>query len=101
MADLDTTRTPISDLQADDIEILKNYKEDIKNGNISSAVEKLNSANIDRGGRASIFNLLKSKIQELAVYVLNLTSDQDTYYSIDEPTDEEIGDKIFWIKPFV
>ena len=69
MAELDTTRIPVSDLQADDMNVLKSYNEDIASGNFSSAVEKLNNANIDRGGRASIFNSLKKKTQELAVWV--------------------------------
>ena len=100
LAELDTTRIPVSDLQADDVDVLKSYNEDMASGNFSSAVEKLNNANIDRGGRASIFNSLKKKTQELAVWVLNLTADQDTFYSLEKPTDEQMVGKVFWVQPF-
>jgi hypothetical protein len=54
-----------------------------------------------KGFRASIFNIINRKIQELQIYLLNKKAEPYEYYSLTEPDKawmEENGYK-FWIQP--
>lgn len=102
MGDLNTNRLPINDIQITDENILAEYNNKMNNSNYSSAVAKLNEKHFENGGiRASIFNVLKKSIIDLEIFILNLTADQDTLYSLNEPTNQQMGDRIFWIQPIV
>ena len=59
--------------------------------------EKMNG----KGFRASLFNIINQKIQELQIYLLNKKAAPYEYYSLTEPTIEfmEQNNYKFWIKP--
>lgn len=101
MANLDTSRDPLSDFGLDDVNLLSQYNQDMNEHNYSSAVRTLDNEDCNKGMRARVFNGIKNKMLDLEVYLLNLTADKDTLYSRTEPTAEEMGDKIFWCQPIV
>lgn len=94
------TYEPLSDVSLSDEEALKEHRELINQYKYTEAVEKVNSdALLKKGFRASFFNTIQSKIQELQIYLLNKNASPDELYSLTEPTEEEMEGKVFWIKP--
>ena len=55
----------------------------------------------NKGFRASMFNIINQKIQELQIYLLNKKAQPYEYYSLTEPTIEfmEQNGYTMWIKP--
>lgn len=92
-------RTPISDIDVDDLSLIETYKEKINENNFTDAVKILDDASFEKGIRASIVDKIRTSILVLETAILNLTADDDTYYSVDVPTDEQMNGKKFWVRP--
>ena len=93
--------TPHNDMGAEDTDIVTQHKNLIDSGNYSDATTLLNNNDYQKGFRASLFNSIQNKIRTLQEYLLNeLVADEDSYYSYDEPTAEQMDGKTFWIKPY-
>lgn len=92
---------PYSDISINDSSTISEYDNLINNYKYSEAKEKVdNDPTLSKKGfRSSFFNEIENKIKELEVYLLNKTASSDEYYSLTEPTDEEMSGKTFWIKP--
>ena len=94
---------PHGDIGANELEVVKQHENLIKNNQYSDATTLLNNKNIQKGARASLFNSLKEKIKKLQLYFLNqFVAENEEYYSDIEPTTEfmtENGYK-FWIEPW-
>ena len=91
---------PHSDISLSDKEILEEHDNLIKEGKFQEATKLLDDANFSKGIRASFFNLIEEKIKKLQIIILNKLADQDEYYSLTEPTEDEMEGKTFWIQPF-
>lgn len=98
---LDTSREPISELGLDDLQTLSNYNSEINNAKYSNAVKVLDDAQCKKGFRAAIFNKIKEDIINLEIFLLNLTADENTIYSLTEPTEEQMQGKLYWIQPII
>lgn len=99
----DFSFVPHSDVGANELQVVKQHENLIKNNQYSDATALLNNKNIQKGARASLFNSLQEKIKKLQLYFLNqyVATDED-YFSTEEPTAEfmqENGYK-FWIQPW-
>ena len=92
-------RTPLNDLDIEDASLLTNYKAKMGLSKYGEAVQILNEVEFEKGIRASTLNAIKKSILELEVFILNLTADKDTLYSVEQPTLEQMQDKIYWIQP--
>lgn len=92
-------RTPISDIDIDDLSLIETYKEKINENSFTDAVKILDDVSFDKGIRASIVDKIRTSILSLEAAILNLTADDDTYYSVDVPTDEQMNGKKFWVRP--
>lgn len=101
MSDLDNKRYPLSDLGIEDESMLEDYNIKVKSNKYSDAVKLLDEKKCNKGIRASILNSIKQSILNLEVYLLNLTADADTIYSLTEPTAEQMQGKLYWIKPIL
>lgn len=88
-----------NDMEYTDKETLESYMTEIESGNCSNAISILDNNLSGKGVRADIINKITDEIKKLECFVLNLVSDNDVYYSVDEPTDEQMDEKKFWIKP--
>ena len=102
MSELTPSYKPYSDVSIQDMEAISVHKDLINNYNYIEATESINTALLERKGfRSSFFNAIESKILELQIYLLNKNARPDEYYSLTEPTDEEMGNRIFWIRPIL
>lgn len=61
----------------------------------------LNADGTPKGFGASICNAMQNKIREIQIYLLNKTASPDEYYALQEPTEEEMQGKLFWIQPVI
>lgn len=91
---------PHCDGGADDIDLFKEHDALIKNNKITDAVSLLNKNHYKKGFRAFVFNTIQSKIRDLEIYILNKIAESDEYYSFEEPSEEEMKGKKFWIKVY-
>lgn len=92
-------RTPISDIDIDDLSLVETYKGKINENNFTDAVKILNGVSFEKGIRADVVDKIRTSILSLEAVILNLTADDDTYYSVDMPTDEQMNGKKFWVRP--
>ena len=92
-------RTPISDIDIDDLSLVETYKGKINENNLTDAVKILNGVSFEKGIRADVVDKIRTSILSLEAVILNLTADDDTYYSVDMPTDEQMNGKKFWVRP--
>ena len=92
-------RIPVSDIDIEDAVFLESYNKKITKNEITEAINILNEVSFDKGIRASILNKIRTSILELEMAILNLTADEDTYYSLTVPTEEQMNGKKFWICP--
>lgn len=101
MTENDIKFVPQNDISPNDMEIVEQHKNLIQQNKLSDASNLLQENDFQKGAVASFFNDLKKKIQDIQIYLLNkYVAEPDEYYSLTEPTDEELGDKIYWIKPY-
>lgn len=101
MEEKDFSFIPVSDMALSDMDIVEQHKQLLKNNNYSEATALLDNNNYSNGMRASLFNEIINRIQTIGLYLLNLTTDPEDYYSLEEPTEDFMkknGYK-FWIKP--
>lgn len=94
---------PHSDMGIDDVIMVNQHNNLIKNEQFSDATTLLDNNDYQKGFRASLFNSIQNKIRMIQIYLLNKTvADREEYYSYEEPSDEfmnEHGYK-FWIQPY-
>ena len=99
MSELTPNFTPYSDVEISDKESIESHNNYVNNGYYEEATALADSELSGKGFRASFFNAIENKIKEFQVYLLNKTAAPDEYYSLTEPSDEEMKNKLFWIKP--
>ena len=99
MSELIPNFTPHSDVEISDEELIDSHNNLIKIGKYEEAIALADNELSGKGFRASFFNVIENKIKEFQVYLLNKTAAPDEYYSLTEPTDAEMGEKLFWIRP--
>ena len=93
----DLNFTPHSDMDANDIDIVTQHKNLIKNNDLDGATALLDNNNYQKGVRASFFNNMQEKIKIIQNYLLTKEKpESDEIFSETEPS----GDKEFWIKPY-
>lgn len=92
---------PRSDAGVSDLDIITQHDNLIKNGRFTEAVALLDNNQFEKGVRASLIESIKTKLQNMQTYLLNdYTAIQYAHISETEPTDEEMGTKMFWVKPW-
>ena len=92
---------PHSDMSSDDIELVKQHNDLIKQTSYDNATALLNNSNYNKGFRASLFNSFQNKLRKLEEFLLNeFVADDDTLYKFTEPTAEEMKNKTWWIQPY-
>lgn len=95
----DITFVPHNDTGANDKSIMQEHNRLINQHKYQDATTLLDNYDFQKGLRASVFNYLESKLNKLAVFLLNkFVASKDEYYSLTEPTEEEMGSKLFWIQ---
>ena len=99
MSELTPNFIPYSDVEISDKESIESHNNYVDNGYYEEAITLADSELSGKGFRASFFNAIENKIKEFQVYLLNKTAAPDEYYSLTEPSDEEMKNKLFWIKP--
>ena len=99
MSELTPNFTPYSDVEISDKESIEFHNNYVQNGYYEEAITLADSELSGKGFRASFFNAIENKIKEFQVYLLNKTAAPDEYYSLTEPTEEEMKNKLFWLKP--
>ena len=103
MEEKDFSFVPHSDVGASELEIVEQHKNLIKNNQYSDATALLDNKNIQKGARASLFNLLQEKIKKLQLYFLNeYVAEKDEYYATTEPDENFMNENgyLFWIQPW-
>ena len=102
MADITPDFAPYSDITISNEETVSLHSDHMKQEKYEEAKTLVdNDSGMDRKGiRASFFNAIEKKIQELQIYLLNKWAAPDEYYSTEEPTKEfmEQHGYVFWIK---
>lgn len=90
-----------SDIAIADLPAISVHKDLINKYEYTDATNSINNTESlnGKGFRSSFFNAIENKIRDLQIYLLNKNASPDEYYSLTEPTDEEMVNKIFWIKP--
>lgn len=93
--------TPHCDMSIDDGSIVKTHDDFIRQHKYSAAAAFLKNHNYQKGFTAALFNSIQNKIRELEIYLLNeYIADQDEFYSLTEPTEEQMDGKKFWIQVY-
>lgn len=94
----DITFVPHGDMDIDGDAINERHRKLIKQSNYSDATALLNEQGYNEGFRASLFNSIQNKINVLQDYMQNeYITENDSYYSDTEPTDDEIGSARYWV----
>lgn len=103
MSELNIDFIPRSDIELKDKDIIDTHRDLINQYKYVEATEKINNdaSMCNKGIKASFFNYIEQKIQELQVYLLNRNAAPDEFYSLTEPTEEQMKGKLFWIKPII
>lgn len=99
----DFSLVPHSDVGASQIDTVKQHKNLIQNNKYSDATALLDNSNVNRGARASLFNLLQEKIKKLQLYFLNeYVAKKEEYFATDEPDSEFMSENgyLFWMKVY-
>ena len=92
---------PHSDMSSDDIELVKQHDDLIKQTSYDNATALLNNSNYNKGFRASLLNSFQNKLRKFEEFLLNeFVADDDTLYKFTEPTAEEMENKTWWIQPY-
>lgn len=92
---------PHSDMSSDDIELVKQHDDLIKQSSYDNATALLNNSNYNKGFRASLLNSFQNKLRKFEEFLLNeFVADDDTLYKFTEPTEEEMGNRTWWIQPY-
>lgn len=99
MKQKDISFVPHSDMDIHDVNTVEQHKNLIARNRFSEAASLLDNANHKKGFRATIFNTLQNKLREIQIYLLNKTAAPNEYYSLTEPTEEEMEGKTFWLQP--
>ena len=102
MTESDYKFVPVSDTCVSEMTIVERHNNLIKSGRYNDAVKLLDTNNHQTGFRASLFNMLRTRMMTIATYLLNVTAEPDEYYSTTEPDPAfmvENGKK-YWIQPF-
>lgn len=103
MEEKDIKFVPLSDVGANDLDIINEHKNLIDNGNYSDATALLENESFNKGVRASLFNSFQNKLRQLELYFLNeFVANDDEYFSIEEPNEtfmEENG-YTHWLQPW-
>lgn len=100
MVEEDFKFVPWNDTKGSEMPIVNRHTKLIDAGRYSDAVKLLDENNHHSGFRASLFNMLRTRLLTIAEHLLNKTAEPDEYYSVDEPDPafmEENGKK-FWIQ---
>lgn len=103
MADLDLNFIPHSDMNPDDSTLVEQHENLIKQNKFSDATTLLNDNDYSKGFRASLFNAIEKKLQDIEIYLLNkVVAEPDEYYSLTEPDLDfmEENNKTYWIQPY-
>lgn len=92
---------PHNDLHPDDINIVEQHQNLINNEQFSDATALLDNNDYQKGFRASLFDSIEKKIQQIQIYLLNkYVAEPDEFYSIEEPTEEQMENKTYWIQVY-
>lgn len=90
---------PHNDMSAEDKGIVTEHNNLIKQENYDDATSLLNNNDYKKGFRASLFNSIQNKLLALEIYLLNeYVAESDEFYSITEPTEEQMEGKTFWMQ---
>ncbi|MBD5537584.1 MAG: hypothetical protein HDQ99_19425 [Lachnospiraceae bacterium] len=90
---------PHSDMDIQDAPLVERHKNLIARNKLSEASSLLDNAGYNKGFRAAICNAMQNKLRKIQIYLLNKSAAANEYYSITEPTDEEMEGKTFWLQP--
>lgn len=88
MADLsiaDFVFEPLSDVGANDIDIINEHTNLIDNNQFSAATELT-----DKGFSAALFNSLLERVSNLGTYVGGMTANEQIHYSYNDPNVDEM-----------
>lgn len=100
MNELGICRDPISDTSISDKKMIEEHNRKLNTYHYSDAVKYLDDNHFHQGFRSSVFNSLETKIRKLQVYLLNqYVAASDEFYSIEEPSKEQMQGKAFWVQP--
>ena len=97
----DIVFAPHNDMEIDDINILSEHENLIKQNRYDDATALLNNENYTKGFRASLFNSIQNKLRKVQEHILNEhVAESDEYYSYEEPSSEfmEENNYTFWMK---
>jgi len=89
---------PLSDMGANDRDVIDTHAALINEGKYTEATNYLDEENYDKGARASFFNELAERINILGTHILNNEYSLDEIYLSDEPT-EDADKKTWWLQP--
>ncbi|MCM1128065.1 MAG: hypothetical protein NC429_16545 [Lachnospiraceae bacterium] len=95
----DISFVPHSDMSIHDMTTAERHKNLVAQNRFSEAVALLNNADYKKGFRAAVFNVIQDKVRKIQLYLLNKTAAPNEYYSLTEPTAEEMEGKTFWMQP--
>lgn len=90
---------PHGDMEIDDLDTVTGYNGFLKSGQYENAQKLLLDRHYEKGFLASFFNYLQDKLRQIQLAVLNKNAAPDEYYSLKEPTEEQMKGKTFWIQP--
>ena len=99
MKQKDISFVPHSDMDIHDVTTVEQHKNLIEQNRFSEAASLLDNTGHKKGFRAAIFNTIQNKLREIQLYLLNKTAAPNKYYSLTEPTEEEMEGKTFWLQP--
>lgn len=93
--------TPYDDIGISDEEVTNAHQNLLEQHRYDEAVETIdeNPAMNKKGIRASIMNRIEERIRQLQIHLLNKTAASDELYSLTQPTESQMNNKLFWIKP--